>query len=257
MICRREITIASSIAALTFLAAIAHAQTNGVTAGELVVEPPTLISLGFEWYVDGDANRNASVAVEYRREGLPPVAHAACRCCGSMPSGRSTARRWTTPRRTCSPAACSTSRRTRDYEVRLTLTDADGVAGDAQRIVDGPRTRARSRKPSAGGRVYHVYPPGFAGAKQEPAFMGLLAAYYMTALGGDWSRASPPRVEPGDTILVHAGVYKDFDRSELQPRDPVRLHDLLRHAVGRHLLPDAERHSRTSRSRSRRPGTAR
>jgi hypothetical protein len=42
--------------------------------------------------------------------------------------------------------------------------------------------------------------------------MGLLAAYYKSALGGDWSRASPPRVEPGDTLLVHAGVYKDFDR---------------------------------------------
>ena len=78
MICRREITIASSIAALTSWTLVADAQTNGVTPGELVVEPPTLISLGFEWYVDGDANRNASVDVEYRakstaqwRRGLP------------------------------------------------------------------------------------------------------------------------------------------------------------------------------------------
>ena len=35
----------------------------------------------------------------------------------------------------------------------------------------------------------------------------------MNAIGGDWSRASPPRVRPGDTILVHAGLYKDYDRS--------------------------------------------
>src|SRR5215831_12360159 len=42
---------------------------SGVTAGEFVVEPPTLIALGFEWYIDGDANRNASVAVSYRKKG--------------------------------------------------------------------------------------------------------------------------------------------------------------------------------------------
>ena len=40
--------------------------TNGVTAGELVVEPPTLINLGFEWYIQGDANRNATVTVSFR-----------------------------------------------------------------------------------------------------------------------------------------------------------------------------------------------
>ena len=32
-----------------------------VTPGELVIEHPTLINLGFEWHIDGDANRNASV----------------------------------------------------------------------------------------------------------------------------------------------------------------------------------------------------
>ena len=31
-----------------------------VTPGELVVEHPTLINLGFEWHIDGDANRNAT-----------------------------------------------------------------------------------------------------------------------------------------------------------------------------------------------------
>ena len=76
------------LALIVLGARIAHAQTNGVTAGELVVEPPTLISLGFEWYVEGDANRNASVAVEYRAK-TPPSGAAACRFCGSMPSARS------------------------------------------------------------------------------------------------------------------------------------------------------------------------
>src|SRR5688500_14185377 len=46
--------------------------------GEVIVEPPTLQSLGFEWPLSGDANRNATVNIRYRargastwREGLP------------------------------------------------------------------------------------------------------------------------------------------------------------------------------------------
>ena len=38
-------------------------------AGELVIDPPTLINLGFEWLIEGDDNRNASVEVSYRRAG--------------------------------------------------------------------------------------------------------------------------------------------------------------------------------------------
>ena len=52
---------------------VAHAQNapaptpNVVVPGELVIEPPTLINLGFEWLIQGDDNRNASVAVSFRR----------------------------------------------------------------------------------------------------------------------------------------------------------------------------------------------
>ncbi len=35
----------------------------------------------------------------------------------------------------------------------------------------------------------------------------MLEAYYEAGLGGDWSKASPPRVQAGDTIKVHAGLY--------------------------------------------------
>ena len=42
---------------------------NGTTAQRFVVEPPTLISLGFEWRIDGDDNRNAAVSVSYRKKG--------------------------------------------------------------------------------------------------------------------------------------------------------------------------------------------
>ncbi len=40
-----------------------------VTPGEFVIEHPTLINLGFEWHIDGDANRNARVEVSFRKQG--------------------------------------------------------------------------------------------------------------------------------------------------------------------------------------------
>src|SRR5215475_9115757 len=42
---------------------------NAVTADMFTVERPTLLSLGFEWRIGGDDNRNASVAVSYRKKG--------------------------------------------------------------------------------------------------------------------------------------------------------------------------------------------
>ena len=41
----------------------------GTAAGDFRVEPPTLVSLGFEWRISGDDNRNAAVAVSYRKKG--------------------------------------------------------------------------------------------------------------------------------------------------------------------------------------------
>jgi len=43
--------------------------STAVTPGEFIVDPPTLINLGFEWHIDGDANRNARVDVSYRKAG--------------------------------------------------------------------------------------------------------------------------------------------------------------------------------------------
>ena len=42
---------------------------NGVTPGQFVIEPATLICLGFEWDITGDDNRNATVEVRYRVSG--------------------------------------------------------------------------------------------------------------------------------------------------------------------------------------------
>ncbi len=50
------------------VASRAQAQTTTV-AGEFSVEPPTLLSLGFDWKITGDDNRNAAVDVSYRKKG--------------------------------------------------------------------------------------------------------------------------------------------------------------------------------------------
>jgi hypothetical protein len=42
---------------------------NSVKPEKLVIEPATLISLGFEWYIEGDDNHNATVEVSYRKKG--------------------------------------------------------------------------------------------------------------------------------------------------------------------------------------------
>src|SRR5215469_5220330 len=55
-------------ALIVAVAGRAQAQTSTV-AGEFSVEPATLLSLGFDWKITGDDNRNASVDVSYRKKG--------------------------------------------------------------------------------------------------------------------------------------------------------------------------------------------
>jgi len=178
---------------------------NKTTAGEFITERPTLISLGFEWHIDGDDNHNASASVFYRKkgetawkEGLPML---------RMDHERinENSLQYIVPNMFAG-SIFDLEPRT-DYECRLVLADPDGVDGKAENIVT-VHTRPEPM-PAAGGKVYHVYPPGFNGQKQEPAFTGLQAAYYTGGNGADYFNSYPARVEPGDTILVHAGLYKD------------------------------------------------
>ena len=97
------------------------------------------------------------------------------------------------------------------YDVRFDARDPDGVGGEATRQVT---VKTRSEPvPHPSGRVFHVYPHNFQGAKQEPSFEGLMCAYNYTCAGTDWATAGRPRVKAGDTILVHAGLYK-YNRLE-------------------------------------------
>lgn len=204
-------------------AATGWAQMN-TTPGAFTVERPTLAALGFEWRIAGDDNRNAGVEVTYRKvgdrewkKGLPLLRLQHESVTGGAPrDGGGHFNNYIAP----NMFAGSLLNLSPDtaYECRFVLSDPDGVKGKAERMVT-VRTRAEPQ-PAAGGRVYHVYPAGFKSAKQEPAFTGLLAAYYMGSDESDHSNIMPPRVEPGDVILVHAGIYKDnrfiyggFDRN--------------------------------------------
>jgi hypothetical protein len=57
--------------------------------------------------------------------------------------------------------------------------------------------------------VYHVFPPEKHPRWPQNEFSNLYKAYY-GGLGclGDFNMVWPRPVQPGDTILVHAGVYK-------------------------------------------------
>jgi hypothetical protein len=176
-----------------------------VVAGELFAEPATLINLGFEWSIQGDTNRNAAVAVSYRKQGTTAWSTG-------LPLLRLNGERIYSDSRVHVEApnmfAGSILDLTPDttYEVRFVLTDPDGVRGGAERTAT-VRTRPEP-KPYAGGRVFHVYPPGHKLPPTEEAFEGLMCAYNFWCAGTDWATAGRPRVRPGDTILVHAGVYK-------------------------------------------------
>ena len=55
--------------ATSIVAAAPRQNSNGVSPGEFLIDPPTLINLGFEWFIEGDANHNAAVEVSYRKKG--------------------------------------------------------------------------------------------------------------------------------------------------------------------------------------------
>ncbi len=215
---RRSAMGSAALAALAWaiLAAPAPAQTQAQTteAGRFTVERPTLENLGFEWAITGDANRNASVSVAFR-----PVGETAWR--KALPLVRIGGERIFRDVENLSyivPDGFAGSilglQPGTEYEARFTLSDPDGVSGQATQIV-----RAKTRvepQPYAGGRTLHVYPPGYKGEKKQPAFDSLLQAYYGAGLG-DWSVVWERKAQPGDTILMHAGIYRNERLNYVDP----------------------------------------
>jgi len=199
--------------ALLLLVAPLAAQ-NATQAGVFTVEHPTLLNLGFEWAISGDANRNASVAVEFRkvgdsawREALPLV-----RFGGERVFRAREGLDYTVPHGFA--GSILNLEPGTEYECKLVMSDPDGVSGEASHTVK-VKTRVEPQ-PYAGGAVRHVYPPAWEGEKEEPNFGSLLEAYYGAGLG-DWSVVWERRIQPGDTILMHAGIYKNDRLNYVDP----------------------------------------
>jgi hypothetical protein len=178
-----------------------------VTPGDLVIDPPTLINLGFEWLIEGDANRNASVDVSFRkvgettwRKGMPLVRLMGERVTQANVFNLVLPNMFAGSILDLEPGS--------NYEARFVMADPDGVNGPAANATKTVTVRTRPEPmPATGGKVYHVYPVGYQGKREEPSFIGLMCAYNYYCGAGDTAPGGRPRVKPGDVILMHAGTY--------------------------------------------------
>jgi hypothetical protein len=161
---------------------------DDIVPGELVMDPPTLENLGFRWFIEGDSNRNAAVAVAWRKAGETTWRAA-------LPMLRvhhEIVTRATTPYRVGNLFAGSVLflEPGTDYEIRLTMTDPDGGAPAAPRVLSAT-TRTEPRV-ADDGRVLRVLATG------EPPQPGTFPSV-ATAL---------EEARPGDVILLGAGIHE-------------------------------------------------
>jgi len=192
------------VALLVFIACSLQAQ-NSTSPGQFHVEHPTLLNLGFEWTIDGDANRNAAVEVRFRKAGASEWRDALplLRIGGERVYREQYQMSYTVPEGFA--GSILNLEPGTSYECEFTLKDPDGVSGNAvERVTVATRSEPQ---PFEGGRVLHVYPDDHEGPKLEPNFIGLKHAYYGPGRG-DWTSVRTMRAQPGDTILMHAGLYR-------------------------------------------------
>lgn len=168
--CRKQI---ACLAAILWLHSTSlHAQ-DAVRAGRFHVEHPTLLSLGFEWSIEGDANRNAAVTVRFRpvggpqpgpwRDALPLV-----RIGGENVYRRRENLDYTVPHGFA--GSILNLQPGTEYECQLALSDPDGTSGETNQTV---RVKTRTEpQPYKEGRRLHVYPPDYFGPREEPPLPG-------------------------------------------------------------------------------------
>jgi hypothetical protein len=201
------------VCAIAFAAVGAGAE-DATRAGRFFVGRPTLVNLGFEWAITGDDNRNASVGVEFRAAGETAWRRA-------LPLARIGGERVFRAREHLEyvvPDGFAGSilnlQPGTEYECRFAMTDPDGVTGQATQTV---KVRTRSEpQPYKGGQIRHVYPPDYTGPREAPHFSSLLEAYYGSGLG-DWNMVWERRAQPGDTILLHVGLYRNDRLNYVDP----------------------------------------
>ena len=210
-----------------------EAPADAVTPGELIVEPPTLICLGFEWRVEGDANGNATARVRYRKAGTEQWhEHLPLYRIGKGKTANYGFGNFGDPNHDMRyeiPDALAGSvmdlEPGTDYEVRLEMADPDGVEGEPVKTVT-LSTRPEP-EPFEGGEVRHVYPPGYKGEKQQPAYRSIMHAVNGFHPWCDCYQTVHPNVAPpGTMIKLHAGNYK-IDRFNYREPTQRWLHGII------------------------------
>ncbi|MEZ0263462.1 MAG: hypothetical protein ACAI43_01950, partial [Phycisphaerae bacterium] len=166
--------------------------TAATTPGELTVQPATIHCAGFVWDITGDADRDCTVKVAYRKTAAAPNSSPWTEGppfirCESWPSADPKY-----PFEIGQRLAGSIFHLAPDteYEVRLTLADPDG--GAAEKIVKLRTTR--EPEIYAGLRTLHVVPgdKGGSGTVEDP-YKGIATA--------------DAAAKPGDVLLLAPGKY--------------------------------------------------
>ncbi len=201
MLKRNSRVLAATLLFLVFASVTRAGDT--LTPGELVVEPPTLICLGFEWYFQGDDDGDAVCDIQFRRagegewrRGMPLL-----RVPGEEPKEKG----WY--QKPMFSGSLIDLEPDTEYEVRLTLTDPGGIEGQSSKTLK-VRTRGMP-KPDPEGEVRHVYPPK-PRHQGQPQYNSIAAALRGRNLGAHDAGKLPTddAATPGTTILVHGGTYK-------------------------------------------------
>ncbi|MEO8100558.1 MAG: hypothetical protein ABI811_22865, partial [Acidobacteriota bacterium] len=127
---------------------------NAVSAIEFLIDPPTLINLGFEWFIQGDDNRNAAVTVSYRKKGETAWKDA-------LPLLRLKGERVYMASQVDVIAPNMFAGSILDlepdtaYEAQFVLADPDGVRGESRRTVT-VRTRPEPMSGSSSALTRHI-----------------------------------------------------------------------------------------------------
>ncbi|MFP4580440.1 MAG: hypothetical protein ACLFQ6_06910 [Candidatus Sumerlaeia bacterium] len=205
------------------------------TPGELILERPTLSSLGFEWRIEGDANGNAECEVQYRKKndeswsaylpafriGLGQKADFAMACGWpeySIPDALA--------------GSVMDLEPVTEYELRLTISDPDGVDGAAQKIV-AMKTRPEPEVPEDAVEIRHVYPPDWQGQKEKPFFENIMHALNgFRPLCDTYMTVHPNVAKPGTIIKMHGGLHyydnnKYWDFKNKKPQASYWLHGAI------------------------------
>src|SRR5215210_7953231 len=113
----------------------ALAAENSTRPGRFYVEHPTLLNLGFEWAIEGDANRNATVEVRFRKAGTSAWRPALplLRIGGERVYRDRESMTYTVPNGFA--GSILNLEPGTSYECEFTLRDPDSVTGEAQQLV--------------------------------------------------------------------------------------------------------------------------